>query len=40
VLGASIGASRYPVNGETATELIAAADQAMYRAKTGGRMRV
>lgn len=40
VLGASIGASRYPVNGETATELIAAADQAMYRAKIGGRMRV
>lgn len=40
VLGASIGASRYPVNGETATELIAAADQAMYRAKTSGRMRV
>ena len=40
VLGASIGASRYPHDGETATELIAAADQAMYRAKAGGRMRV
>lgn len=40
VLGASIGASRYPENGETATELIAAADQAMYRAKSGGRMRI
>lgn len=40
VLGASIGASRYPENGESATELIAAADQAMYRAKSSGRMRI
>ncbi|HJV69015.1 diguanylate cyclase domain-containing protein [Ideonella sp.] len=40
VLGASIGASLYPENGEGAIELIAAADQAMYRAKSGGRMRV
>jgi len=31
--GASIGISRYPEDGEGATELIAAADQAMYRAK-------
>ncbi|HEY9024740.1 MAG TPA: diguanylate cyclase, partial [Burkholderiaceae bacterium] len=40
VVGASIGVSRYPIDGENATELIAAADQAMYRAKSGGRMRV
>jgi diguanylate cyclase (GGDEF)-like protein len=40
VLGASIGVSRYPSHGENATELIAAADQAMYRAKAGGRMRI
>ncbi|HKX44880.1 MAG TPA: GGDEF domain-containing protein, partial [Burkholderiaceae bacterium] len=40
VLGASIGVSCYPVDGESATELIAAADRAMYRAKSGGRMRV
>jgi diguanylate cyclase (GGDEF)-like protein len=38
--GASIGVSRYPSDGETAAELIAAADQAMYRAKSAGRMRV
>jgi diguanylate cyclase (GGDEF)-like protein len=31
--GASIGISRYPEDGEGATELIAAADQAMYLAK-------
>lgn len=40
VSGASIGVSRYPSDGESAAELIAAADQAMYRAKSGGRMRV
>ncbi len=40
VSGASIGVSRYPSDGENADELIAAADQAMYRAKSGGRMRV
>jgi hypothetical protein len=38
--GASIGVSRFPIHGETAIELIAAADQAMYRAKLGGRGRV
>jgi diguanylate cyclase (GGDEF)-like protein len=40
VSGASIGVSRYPQDGESATELIAAADQAMYRAKSQGRQRV
>ncbi|MBT9596486.1 MAG: diguanylate cyclase [Vitreoscilla sp.] len=40
VLGASIGASRYPSDGTGTTELIAAADQAMYRAKSSGRRRI
>jgi diguanylate cyclase (GGDEF)-like protein len=38
--GASIGASRFPKDGATDIELIAAADQAMYRAKSEGRMRI
>ena len=37
--GGSIGISRYPQDGQTAGELIAAADRGMYRAKTGGRQR-
>jgi GGDEF domain-containing protein len=40
VCGASIGASRFPRDGQTDIELIAAADQAMYRAKSEGRMRI
>jgi diguanylate cyclase (GGDEF)-like protein len=40
VCGASIGVSRFPGDGQTDIELIAAADQAMYRAKTEGRMRI
>lgn len=33
----SIGISRYPHNGSTADELLASADQAMYRVKSSGR---
>lgn len=40
VCGASIGVSRFPGDGQTDIELIAAADQAMYQAKTEGRMRI
>jgi diguanylate cyclase (GGDEF)-like protein len=36
-LGGSVGISRYPRDGETAIEIVAAADQAMYRAKNDGR---
>jgi diguanylate cyclase (GGDEF)-like protein len=36
-VGASIGISLYPRDGGTATEVVASADQAMYRAKLGGR---
>ncbi|MBS0371908.1 MAG: diguanylate cyclase [Proteobacteria bacterium] len=37
--GGSIGVSRYPHDATGATELIAMADKAMYRAKSGGRQR-
>ena len=36
-LGASIGISQYPKDGANATEIIAAADRAMYQAKNSGR---
>jgi two-component system cell cycle response regulator len=35
-IGASIGAATFPSNGRTATELIAAADLALYRVKRDG----
>jgi diguanylate cyclase (GGDEF)-like protein len=35
-IGASIGVATYPACGRTATELIAAADQALYRVKRDG----
>ncbi|WP_265945993.1 GGDEF domain-containing protein [Dechloromonas sp. A34] len=38
-IGGSVGISSYPRDGATATEIIAAADQAMYRAKNEGRNR-
>jgi diguanylate cyclase (GGDEF)-like protein len=38
-IGGSIGISSYPRDGATATEIIAAADQAMYLAKNEGRNR-
>ncbi len=36
----SIGVAYFPVHGSTAHEIIAAADKALYRAKTAGRNRV
>lgn len=36
-VGASIGISRYPQDGETATDIMANADRAMYLAKSSGR---
>lgn len=39
-LTASIGVALYPIHGADAGELSALADQAMYRAKAGGRNRV
>ncbi len=38
-VGASIGIALYPHDGCTTTEIVASADQAMYRAKIGGRNR-
>ena len=35
-IGVSIGSATFPVDGRTATELIAAADRALYRVKHGG----
>jgi GGDEF domain-containing protein len=35
-IGVSIGAATFPVDGRTATELIAAADRALYRVKDEG----
>lgn len=37
ILGASIGISRYPVDGRTPSELLQKADTAMYHAKQSGR---
>ena len=35
-IGASIGAATFPADGRTGTELIAAADRALYRVKRDG----
>lgn len=39
-LGASIGVARFPVDAQTAEDLIRCADEAMYRAKRSGRNRL
>ncbi|MFC5513449.1 EAL domain-containing protein [Massilia jejuensis] len=39
IIGASIGISLFPFDGETKEQLFQAADTAMYRAKAGGRNR-
>ena len=39
-LGASIGVARFPVDAQSAEDLIRCADEAMYRAKRGGRNRL
>lgn len=39
-IGTSIGIAFFPEDGRTAGELLAAADAALYQAKTGGRSRV
>jgi len=36
----SIGIADYPASGDTAAELIEAADKALYRAKNQGRNRI
>ena len=36
-IGASVGIALYPDNGQTAEQLLATADQAMYSVKTSGR---
>ncbi|MGH9857813.1 MAG: GGDEF domain-containing protein, partial [Acidobacteriota bacterium] len=40
VVSISAGIASYPENGESSKTLIAAADRALYQAKTGGRNRV
>ena len=40
VISASVGIATYPDDGDTPTELVNAADEAMYRAKRSGRSQV
>jgi GGDEF domain-containing protein len=37
-VGGSIGFAVYPIDGSTVAEMLAIADQAMYRCKTSGLM--